>query len=106
MLCHELVHWTGAETRCNRLNKRFEKRMGAESTYAFEELIAELGSIFMGIDFNIQTTPREENIVYLKTWLDRLSKDKKLIFSASSYAQKSVNFCDKLQNVQIERSMK
>ena len=97
VLSHEVVHWTSAEKRCNRLNKKFEKRMGAETTYAFEELVAELGSIFMGIDFNIQTTPREENVVYLKVWLERLAQDKKLIFSASSYAQKAVNFSDDLQ---------
>ena len=94
---HELIHWTKKESRCNRLNERFEKKMGKEYTYAFEELIAELGSIFLGIDLNLQTTPRPDNAKYLNCWLERLRQDKRFIFSASSYAQKAVNYCNKLQ---------
>jgi antirestriction protein ArdC len=37
-LCHELTHWTSAESRCNRqLGKRF-----GDHAYAMEELVAEL----------------------------------------------------------------
>ena len=39
-LLHELTHWTGHESRCNR-----EIGKGRAS-YAFEELVAELGSAF------------------------------------------------------------
>ena len=97
VLLHELMHWTKTEKRCNRLNERFEKRMGKEHSYAFEELVAELGSIFLGIELKVQATPQPTNAKYLNSWLERLKQDKRFIFSASSYAQKAVTFCNKLQ---------
>jgi Zincin-like metallopeptidase len=40
---HETVHWTG---HASRLNRQFGKRFG-DAAYAFEELVAELGSAFL-----------------------------------------------------------
>ena len=40
--CHELCHWVG---HASRLNRDFGHRFGSD--YAFEELIAELGSAFL-----------------------------------------------------------
>jgi antirestriction protein ArdC len=40
---HEAVHWTG---HVSRLNRQFGKRFG-DAAYAFEELVAELGSAFV-----------------------------------------------------------
>ena len=48
-LAHELIHWTGAE---KQLNRTFGKRFG-NSTYAAEELVAELGSAFVCAEFGI-----------------------------------------------------
>jgi len=41
---HELAHWTGHESRLNRIDKL--SRLGSES-YAAEELVAELGASFL-----------------------------------------------------------
>ena len=43
---HELTHWTGAK---HRLARDFANRFGTEA-YAFEELIAELGSAFLNAE--------------------------------------------------------
>lgn len=82
---HELVHWTGAKSRLNR-----EKcgRFGS-AEYAFEELIAELGSAFLMADFGIAGDVQHEN--YIASWLKSLKNDKRYIFRAASAASKAHN---------------
>ena len=66
-LCHELIHFTSAEHRCNRqLGKRF-----GDQAYAMEELIAELGAAFLCADLGISDAPRADHAQYLTTWLCR-----------------------------------
>ena len=82
---HELVHWTGNE---NRLNRTFGKRF-ADSQYAFEELVAEMGAAFLCQDYRIQGELRHAG--YLQSWLKVLKEDSKAIFKASALAQKAVD---------------
>lgn len=83
---HELVHWTGHKSR---LSRDFSGRFGNEA-YAFEELVAELGSAFMcaylGISGKLQHTE------YISNWLKVLKGDTRAIFSASSLAQKASEY--------------
>lgn len=46
---HELVHWSGGK---KRLNREMKGKFGSED-YAFEELIAQLGSVFLMADLGI-----------------------------------------------------
>lgn len=46
---HELIHWSGAKSR---LNREMKGKFGSEG-YAFEELIAELGTAFLMADLVI-----------------------------------------------------
>ncbi|AXO20933.1 DUF1738 domain-containing protein [Salmonella enterica] len=80
---HELVHWTGAKSRLNR-----EKcgRFGSEG-YAFEELIAELGSAFLMADLGITGDVQHES--YIASWLKSLRDDKRYIFKAAAAASKA-----------------
>jgi len=94
---HELIHWTGHKDRCNRKDKKFTTSSGGLSLYAFEELIAELGAIFLGLQLGFQTSPQPNNLKYLNNWLRELGQDNKLIFRASGYAQSAVNYCNELQ---------
>ncbi len=87
-MLHEILHWTGHEARLNRL-KKFEK-YGSES-YAFEELIAEIGSAFLCSHFRIKEE-LENHASYIKAWLCVLKKDKKAIFEAAARAQEAFNF--------------
>ena len=86
-LAHELVHWTGHQTRCDR---QFGKRFG-DDAYAFEELVAEIGSAFVCAQTGI---PLEglQHTSYVASWLKVLKNDKRAIFTASSQAKKAAEF--------------
>lgn len=80
---HELVHWTGAK---HRLNREKGGRFGSEG-YAFEELIAELGSAFLMADLGVVGEVQHES--YIASWLKSLKDDKRYIFKAASAASKA-----------------
>ena len=90
---HELIHWSSAETRCNRqLGKRF-----GDDAYAMEELVAELGAAFLCADLGITDASRADHAQYLDSWLQVLKADKKAIFTAASKASEAVAFLTGLQ---------
>lgn len=89
---HELVHWTGAK---HRLDRTFGKRF-ADSQYAFEELVAEMGAAFLCQDYRIQGELRHAG--YLQSWLKVLREDSKAIFKASALAQKAVDHINGLND--------
>lgn len=80
---HELVHWSGGKSR---LNREMKGRFGSE-VYAFEELIAELGSAFLMADLGIDGEVQHES--YIASWLKALKNDKRYIFKAASAASKA-----------------
>jgi antirestriction protein ArdC len=85
---HELVHWTGVETRCNReMGKRF-----GDDTYAAEELVAELGAAFLCADLAVSAEPRADHASYLASWLKVLKADNRAIFRAAALAEKAAAF--------------
>ncbi|MCS5594204.1 MAG: zincin-like metallopeptidase domain-containing protein [Porticoccaceae bacterium] len=87
-LLHELTHWTGHKDRLNRLKAC--QGFGSES-YAFEELVAELGSAMGGALLGI---PYEglQHESYIKGWLKVLKQDPKHLVKAASLASKAVNY--------------
>lgn len=85
-LMHEAAHSTLHSSRCNR---DFGKRFGDEA-YAFEELIAELGSAFLISDLKLSGKRAHED--YISSWLTVLKKDSKAIFKAASEAEKAVKW--------------
>lgn len=75
-LFHELIHWTGHESRLNRFSNTMIGETKEE--YAFEELVAEMGAMLVYFDYNF----KEEfvnSLVYLKGWLKHTSTDIKRI---------------------------
>lgn len=92
-LLHELIHWSGAE---NRLNREKGKKRG-DSEYAYEELIAELGSAMLCATLGITASTRADHAQYIDGWLKALKDDKRFIFSAASQAQKAVDYLMALQ---------
>lgn len=80
---HELVHWCGGK---KRLNREMKGKFGSED-YAFEELIAELGSVFLMADLGIVGEVQHES--YIASWLKALKNDKRFIFKAASAASKA-----------------
>lgn len=87
-LVHENVHATGAKHRLNRLE--YGTKFGDES-YAFEELVAELGACFLCNSLGLPPFfERHEN--YLNHWLKVLKQDSKAIFKASTFAQQAHDY--------------
>jgi antirestriction protein ArdC len=83
---HELTHWSGAQSRCNRV---LSSRAHIEA-YAFEELVAELGSAFLSAHCGLPG--QTQHASYIASWLAALRDDKRLIFTAASLAQKAADF--------------
>lgn len=90
---HELTHWTG---HASRMAREFGKRFG-DQAYAFEELVAELGSAFLCASLGITPEVREDHAGYLASWLEVLKADKRAIFTAAAHAQRAVDFLHGLQ---------
>ena len=80
---HELAHWSGGK---KRLSREMKGQFGSED-YAFEELIAELGSAFLMTDLGIVGEVQHES--YIASWLKALKNDKRYIFKAVSAASKA-----------------
>jgi Zincin-like metallopeptidase len=70
------------------------KRFGSEG-YAIEELVAELGAVFLCADLDLTLEPREDHAAYNANWLDVLKADNRAIFTAASYA--AADFINGLQ---------
>lgn len=81
-LAHELTHWTGHK---DRLAREFGKRFG-DGAYAFEELVAEIGSAFLCAAHGVATDSLQHP-EYVANWLEVLKGDKRAIFTAASKAK-------------------
>jgi antirestriction protein ArdC len=89
---HELTHWTGHASRCNRL---LAGRFG-DAAYAAEELIAEMGAAYLCAHCHLDGELRHAS--YLASWLKVLRADKRAIFAAASQAQKAADYVLRLAN--------
>lgn len=89
VLLHEIAHWTGHKTRLDRAEKTKDL---SDNNYAFEELVAELSSMFLSAHFGIDFEPTEQNATYLNSWLKALKGDDAYIWKASKYASEVVNY--------------
>lgn len=85
-LLHELGHWTGHKDRLNRFGVTV-----TPEEYAFEELVAELGSCFLlarlGVPDRLCEHP-EAHASYIGAWIARLENDERAIWDAASKASK------------------
>lgn len=82
-MAHELIHWTGAPHRLDRVKG---KAFG-DADYAFEELVAELGAAFVCARLGIAGDHIENHAAYIGNWVQVLRNDKRAIFRAASLAQ-------------------
>jgi len=86
---HEITHWTGAE---KRLDREQRGRGQDKQAYAFEELVAEIGSCFLCIHFGLDPEIEIDHAPYIQSWIEVLENDHKAIFKAAAEAQKAVEF--------------
>lgn len=73
------------------MNRNFGKRFG-DDAYAFEELVAELGSAFTVGQLGMIDATIEAHADYVQSWIKVLKDDKKAIFTAASQAAKASDF--------------
>lgn len=99
VLGHECVHWTGAK---HRLDRQFGTRFG-DDAYAFEELVAELGSAFLSAHLGLSVEPRPDHATYIASWLKVLKADPKAIQTAAARAQQAVDYLNQLSAESAER---
>jgi antirestriction protein ArdC len=85
---HEAVHWTG---HASRLNRQFGRRFG-DAAYAFEELVAELGSAFVMGHCGLVDATIEGHAAYLDSWLQVLKNDRTAIFTAARHAGRAFEY--------------
>jgi antirestriction protein ArdC len=85
--CHELIHYSGAENRLNRLTKA---KFGSPE-YAKEELVSELGSAFLCAEFGIDSE-EVQHPAYMQSWLAALQQDAKYIFGVASLSKTACDF--------------
>jgi antirestriction protein ArdC len=98
-LFHELTHWTGGK---KRLDRKLGNGFGSEA-YAFEELIAEIGSAFLNSHTGIENNNLIENEkAYIQSWIECLQNDPKMIIQASSKAQKAFALLTKSEEAEAE----
>ena len=88
-LLHEITHSTGTEARCNR--DKQNNRYGNEA-YAYEELVAEIGSAMLCSALGIEEEPRLDHSQYVASWLKVLKNNKRAVFTAAAAAQRAADF--------------
>jgi len=114
-LLHELVHWTGSD---KRLKRKYGQLFG-DNDYAFEELVAELGSAFLCADFGLLMVAREDiddqfnlsnpvntqdgaiinHTAYIQSWINGLKGNSmKYITRAASLAERAVEHLQRYSN--------
>ncbi len=89
---HELSHSTGHPTRLNRPQSAFF----GTSQYAYEELVAEMCSCFMGTE--LQTEATQEHIdnhkAYVQSWIQSIKEKPETLVRAIKDAQAAANYMD------------
>ena len=85
---HELTHATGAK---HRLDREFGKRFG-DRAYAFEELVAEMGSSMVCAHLGLPASLHDSHANYIADWLAILKADKRAIITAASKAEAAFNW--------------
>ena len=95
---HELIHWSGHKSRCDRLDDKSKRG------YAFEELVAEIGSVLLSVRLGINPTVRPDHANYLNGWPKSLDDDQNSIIDAAKLAQKAIDYLDGLQTVELEQA--
>ena len=93
-LFHELTHSTKHENRLNRKDKFANEEFifDNKKSYAYEELVAEIGSILFSHEFNFTKTIRDNHAKYLNSWIKCLNNDYTFLTGATAQAQKAVDY--------------
>ena len=94
---HEIGHSTGHESR---LNRDLSGGFGSE-TYALEELRAEIASIFMEQDLEIEPSEGrlQNNAAYIQSWKNEITDNPNALFTAIADADKIAKYVSQKEQV-------
>lgn len=98
---HELTHATGHESRLRRdLSGHF-----ASEEYAYEELVAEIGSCFMSCNAGAEPTPAhlKNHKAYVQAWIARIREKPETLARAITDAQRAALYMDRHAGLISER---
>lgn len=102
-MLHEMVHSTGAPTRCAR---EIKNRFG-DPKYAKEELIAELTSAVSCQSLGIISGIQEHNAKYLKNWLNAIDEEPKFLYNVLAEVGKaSTMILNEVMKYEIQKEEK
>ena len=89
---HELSHSTGHPTRLNRPQAAF---FGTDQ-YAYEELVAEICSCFMGAELSTRATSAhiDNHKAYVQCWIQAIREKPETLVKAIKDAQMAANYMD------------
>src|ERR1700693_248981 len=90
-LFHELTHSTGHSKRVGREGIEKLNAFGSES-YSKEELVAAMGAAMLCGIAGIERKTLSNSAAYLKSWIDVLKSDARMVVSAASQAQKAADY--------------
>jgi len=101
-LLHELTHWTGHRSRCNRVGIVEFDSFGSEQ-YGQEELIAELGAVLTGEGLlGIPMPVREDHAQYLASWVKTLKASPKALYKSLTKASEAANHLASYSEAKVE----
>lgn len=89
---HEMIHSTGHESRLNR-EEGMIGELGSKE-YAREELVAELGSVFLQSKLGVKLEGQhfDNHSAYINSWIEILKNDPNEVFRAASKAEKASEY--------------
>jgi antirestriction protein ArdC len=90
-LFHELTHSTGHPKRLGREGIDKIQPFGSED-YSKEELVAEMGSAMLCGAAGIEQATISNSAAYLRSWINRLKADSRLVVSAARAAQEAADY--------------
>lgn len=97
---HELAHASGAESRLNRdLTGKF-----GTSTYAFEELVAEMSSAFMSehLPYELPAEQLDTHKAYLQHWANAIKENPDYLIQAIKKADICANYLEEMGEIHQE----
>lgn len=89
---HELAHSTGA---AHRLNRKLLNPFGSEG-YAFEELVAEITSCFVSVNFNMEQDSFhiDNHKAYVQNWVSVIREKPEALVKAIEEAEKAASYME------------
>jgi len=95
-LLHELCHSTWNKKRLNRFTDSNIKFWS--EVYSKEELVAEIGAMFLSMETWISNNTSNNSIAYIKSWTKFMKDNKKEVIYASQQAQIATDYIYWIQN--------